>query len=211
MNEGAAQMTRRDQPKLGEKAGTAGLSGGERRGTHLKEKAAEGTRQFVTMFLYLFFVLGLLRVHEAIILREHNIEFTGYGFALVNALVLAKVMLVAEDLHVGRRFEVRPLIYPVLLKSLMFMILLLGFHVIEEVIGGLWHGKSFLESIPKFGGGGLPGAALTAVIATVALIPYFAYTEMSRVLGSATLHTLLWRRGRMPSATEFKLPPGGAN
>ncbi len=211
MNEGGAQMTRRDQPRLREKAGTAALSAGKRRGTHLKEKAVDETRQFVTMFLYLFVMLGLLRVHEAIILREHNIEFTGYGFALVNALVLAKVMLVAQDLHVGRKFEVRPLIYPVLLKSLMFAILFIGFHIIEEVIVGLWHGKSFLESIPKFGGGGLTGALLTAVIAAVALIPYFAYTEMSRVLGSATLHTLLWRRGPQPSAPEFKLPPGGAN
>jgi hypothetical protein len=59
----------------------------------------------------------LFVVQENIILRQRGISFSAIsfsaqGFALFNALVLAKVMLVAEDLDLGRWMKRRPLIYP---------------------------------------------------------------------------------------------------
>jgi hypothetical protein len=172
----------------------AGIPNSERRHS-LREKVAHEVRQFVAMFLYLFILFGLFAVHESIILEQHDINFTRYGFALVNALILAKVMLVAEDLHVGRRFEDYPLMYPVLFKSLMFATIFICFHVVENVIVGLWHGKTILESIPGFGGGGVKGLFSVAVLVSVALTPYFAFTELRRVLGAAALKTLMLKRG----------------
>ena len=53
------------------------------------------------------------------ILAEHHIDFVHHGLALINALALAKVMLVARHLHLGELKNV-PLIYPTLLKSALF-------------------------------------------------------------------------------------------
>ena len=36
---------------------------------------------------------------------EHHISFAPHGLALINSLALAKVMLVAEELHLGDRFR----------------------------------------------------------------------------------------------------------
>ena len=47
------------------------------------------------MFLYLWALFLLLVLNEDIILRQHQFLLT--VFALFNALVLAKVMIVAED------------------------------------------------------------------------------------------------------------------
>ena len=85
-------------------------------GHRVKERLVHEVRQFLFMFLYLYVLFGLFAIHEAVVLEQHHIAYAYYGFALVNALVLAKVMLVAEDLHLGRRFENRPLIYPVLVS-----------------------------------------------------------------------------------------------
>ena len=123
----------------------------------------------------------------------------------MNALVLAKVMLVAQDLHLGHRFEDRPLIYPVLIKSLLFAIVFICFHVVEHVIIGLWYGKGILQSMPGFGGGGIDGVIMVGVLMSVALIPFFAFTEISRFFGPAALQTLIFKRGPKEFVVELRL------
>jgi hypothetical protein len=172
---------------------------------NVKSKVVHEVKQLVFMFLYLFVWFGLFTIHESIVLEQHHIGFTPYGFAAVNALILAKVMLVAEDLHLGHRFEDRPLIYPVLLKSLLFAIVFICFHVVEHVIVGLWSGKAVLQSMPGFGGGGIDGLIMVGVLMSVALIPFFAFTEISRVFGPAALQTLIFKRGRKDFIVELRL------
>ena len=65
------------------------------------------------MFLYLWIVFSLLAIHELMILSQHQLSYQAHGIAIVNALVFAKVMLVAEDLHLGHRLNDKPLIYSI--------------------------------------------------------------------------------------------------
>ena len=111
----------------------------------LKVRAVGTGRKFLGIFLYLYVVFGLFNLHEYIVLAQHGIDFTHYGFAAVNAFVMAKVLMIGEELHLGEYFEDRPLIYPILLSSLLFGILLIAFHIIERVIVGLWHGQTMVE------------------------------------------------------------------
>lgn len=180
---------------------------GEKHHAGLKERAVHEFRQFVIMFLYLFVMFGLLRIHESIILEQHSIDLTGYGFALVNALILAKVMLVADGFHLGRNFEDKPLIYPILFKSLLFAIVFMCFHVVEDTLIGMWHGKTLLESVPGFGGGGFKGVVSVGVLESFALVPFFAFTEMSRAFGAGALQTILFKRGPKEVIVEFKPRP----
>ena len=77
----------------------------------LKEKAAFQLKEFFGMFLYLWVLFVLFVIHQSIILAEEHINYQAQGFAIINALILAKVMLIGEDLHLGKRFEDKPLIY----------------------------------------------------------------------------------------------------
>jgi hypothetical protein len=176
---------------------------GKKPGRSVKARAVHEVGQLAIMFLYLFVLFGLFSIHESIVLEQHHIGFTYYGFALVNALVLAKVMLVAEDLHLGRRFEDSPLIYPVVFKSILFAVLFICFHVVEHVIVGLWRGQPILGSIPELGGGGIKGVFSVGIILSFALIPFFAFRELSRVLGSDVLQKLLFRRGSVRVAIDL--------
>ena len=67
----------------------------------LKAKALREFRRFATMFAYLWVMFFLLQLHQYVILAQRDIPFEQYGVGLINALVLAKVMLVAEDLRLG--------------------------------------------------------------------------------------------------------------
>lgn len=162
----------------------------------LKEKAVEEARRFLVMFLYLWAIFALFALHERIVLREAGVSLPSQGFAFVNALVLAKVMLVAEDLNLGGWLRGRPLIWPVLHESVLFALLFIAVHYLESFFVGWFQGETLRASVPAIGGGGLPGLISTAVIMAVALIPFFAFRDVNRALGGNQLVELvLGRRG----------------
>ena len=52
---------------------------------------------FLGIAVYLFLLFGILALHEAVVSAKNGIEYHFYGFAIINALVLGKVILVADD------------------------------------------------------------------------------------------------------------------
>jgi hypothetical protein len=155
-----------------------------------KERMLHNFREFVAMFLYLWLLFGLFSYHEAIVLAKHHIDYKPFGLAFINAFVLAKIMLVAEELRVGTRFRKSAPIFPILHKSLLFAVIFICFNMAEEIVIGLFKGETVTESIPKIGGGSLLGLVIASLIITVALIPFFAFRELSRVMGKGVLETL---------------------
>ena len=76
-------------------------------------------------------------------LKKYDVsnDAMNFGFAIVNALVIGKVILVGEMMHLGRGYEKRPLWQSVLLKSVVFSVLVLVFHIVEEVVKRIIHGS----------------------------------------------------------------------
>jgi hypothetical protein len=159
-----------------------------------KERAKGQIKDFALMFLYLWIVFGFLVVHESIVLSQHQINFAAHGLALINALVFAKVMLVAEDLHLGHRFHDKPLVYSIVFKSILFAVALICFHVLEHVLIGMWHGETIAESILAVGVNKLSGIVSLGIIGTVALAPFFILSEVSRAIGPDNFWALFFHR-----------------
>ena len=153
-------------------------------------------KRFLLMALYLWVIFGLFALHQSILLRQHGIDYEMHGFALFNALVLGKVMLVAENMRLARRLPSRPLIYRILFEGFLFSLLFIAFHVLEKVITGLVQGKEAAESVPAIGGGGLAGLASVALILFVMLIPFFAFRNVSRELGRGRLEAMVFGGGK---------------
>ena len=188
-----------------------GAAGGRKKHKRsLKERAVHEVKRLAAMFVYLFVLLGLFQIHEYIVLARHQLPYERWGFALINAWVLAKVMLVAEDLHLGRGLEDRPLIYSVLFKSTLFAGVFICVLIVEHVIVGVWRGTTIAESIPSIGGGGVIGMAAVAFMTSVALIPYFAFKEVGRMIGEDELRSLiLTRRAKAGALRSGVQPPEG--
>lgn len=77
-------------------------------------------------------------------------------------------------------------------ESLLLTVMFISFHVAEYLIVGLLRRETFAESIPAIGGRGLAGVVCVAVILFVALIPFFAFRNVSRELGSGRLKAMLF-------------------
>ena len=145
------------------------------------------------MFLYLWLLFALFTYHKALVLAQHNIDFRPFGIAFINAFVLAKVMLAAEEFQIGTLFRRRAPIFPVLHKSLLFAIIFICFNFAESIVVGWWKGKTIGESIHRIGGGSVGEMILGALIIAVALVPFFAFRELSRLMGKGVLETLFLR------------------
>ena len=156
-----------------------------------KQAIVHELKRFLVMFFYLWALLGLFVLNEKVTLREHGIHFAPHGFAFINALILAKVMLIAEDLNLGARLQPRPLIYPILTEAFMLSVLFICFHVIEKIGVGLVAGETLAASVPTIGGGGVIGLVCVAVILLISLIPYFAFRRVSRELGPGRMREML--------------------
>ena len=167
-----------------------------------KQRILHNFKEVTAMFLYLWLLFALFTYHKALVLAQHNIDYRPFGVAFINAFVLAKVMLTAEELQVGTLFRRRAPIFPILHKSLLFAIIFVCFNIAESIVVGWWKGKTIEESIHRIGGGSFGEFAIGALIITVALIPFFAFRELSRIMGKGVLETL-FLRGRT-AATETK-------
>jgi hypothetical protein len=164
----------------------------ETKSRSLKQRAYEQLREFLLIVIYLWLVFGLLVVYKSVILAEQHIDFGYHGLALINALALGKVMLIAKDFHLGERFNDAPLIYPTILKSGLFAVVLACFKILEEAVIGLYHGNSFSQSISDLGGGSWKAILTLTLLLFVVLIPFVAFEELQRVLGAGKLKQLFW-------------------
>jgi hypothetical protein len=94
-------------------------------------------------------------------------------------------------LHFGEHFSRGLLVYSVLVKSALFAVLVVCLDIIEEIVVGLIHGKSFAASIPQLGGGGLEGTILVGILVFLVLIPLFLLTEVLKVAGKDRLRSFI--------------------
>jgi hypothetical protein len=171
----------------------------------LKHRIVHEVREYLVISLYLSVVFSLFVLYKWVILAEDHIDFALHGLALFNALALAKVMLVAQELHLGDQFRDAPLIYPTLLKSFVFTIVLACFKILEDGAMGILHGKSFHESAVLIAGASWKEDLILASLFFVMLIPFFGFTELRRVFGEDRLVGAFFRPRHL-----LNLPPTGS-
>jgi hypothetical protein len=100
-----------------------------------------------TIFFFVGFNLILWTKH--LILREHNIEFSGFVVATLAALLVGKAVLVTDNLPLMRRFDGRPLIQPILFKTAIYWWCILLVRLTEQLIYFLVGGGA-ISDFPTF-------------------------------------------------------------
>ena len=168
-----------------------------------KEKLiGELIRYFITAG-YLAFFLGAFAWYRRFVLAEYKISYFNYGTALIEALILAKVIWLGEILRLGRKHEDKPLIYPTLNKALTFSIFVGVFAIIEHMIGGVVHGVGVKGGLAKLWGEGKFELFARCLVTFFAFVPFFAFKELARVMGEGKMRRLFFRPG---TAVEFGAP-----
>lgn len=161
----------------------------------LKEKAAEELRLllWITAYLGAFFVAFL--TYRRLISREFGVTAFHYGYALIEAVVIAKVILIGKALGLGKQATRRSLAFSVLRSSLVYGALVAVFTVLEHVVDGLVHGKTFAASVEAMWHQGIDEILGRVLVLFVAFIPFFAFWELGHWIGDRKLADVFFRKG----------------
>jgi hypothetical protein len=71
----------------------------------IKEKAKHDLTELLMIFLYLAFLFYALVTYSMLLLNEYHVKYWNYSFALRNALVIAKVIMIGDYAEPGRKYE----------------------------------------------------------------------------------------------------------
>lgn len=157
----------------------------------LKQKAAHELEEMVAISLYLAFFFCAMVTYRMVLLNDFRDSWFSYSAALINALVVAKVILIGEYAHLGKRAEAKPLLLSAIYKSFLYGLLVFAFHIVEEVIKQLLHGEAATGAFRQIRFDDLLGRAL---VIFCTFIPFFAFRELSRVLGEDKFRDLFLQR-----------------
>jgi len=166
--------------------------------TNWKDKILHELTEYAANVIYLTLVFAAFTQYRRILLAAHDITYTNYWVAVIQALILGKVIMIGTVFRLGRGLEGKPLIYPTLYKAVVFSILVGVFTVVEHAIKGVLHGVAISVSLAKLFGPGLHELLAGSLVIFVALIPFFAVKELQQVFGAEELRALFFQRRAAP-------------
>jgi len=166
----------------------------------LAQRIIDELWEFSITAAYLYVCFTVLTYYKATILKAHGIDFAPFGFAAVKALICAKFMSIGHMMQLGERHANRPLIVPVLHKSIAFLALVLLLNAGEEVVVGFMHGRPVVESLNELGGGTHGQLIAVSILGLLILLPFFALRELAQIVGGQTLYRLFFEPRRKPDA-----------
>jgi len=142
---------------------------------------------------YLALVFATFTQYRRLILAAHDITYTNYWIAVIEALILAKVIMIGSVFRLGRGLERKPLIYPTLYKTVVFTLFFGLFALGEHAIKGLWQGEGIMGGLAQLFRKGTHELLADSMVVLVAFIPYFGVKELGRVLGEDKIRALFFQ------------------
>lgn len=158
-----------------------------------KERIFKELVEYWISVIHLSLVFAAFTQYRRFVLAAHDIIYTNYWVALIEALILAKVIMIGSVARLGRGLEDKPLIYPTLYKAVVFSLFVIAFAVVEHAVKGLWTGKGLTGGVVELYGEGLDELLAGSLVIFVALIPFFGVKELGRVLGEEKIRALFFR------------------
>ena len=168
----------------------------------LRQKALEEFELYWVVFAFLALMFGAFNNYRRLILHEVGVSYEHWGAGLIQAAVIAKVILIGQAMNIGKSIENHALIVAALVKSFLYCLLVGAFGILERVIEGLIHGHSWQAIGQRLVMDGPDEILARSVMIFVAFIPFFALWETGRVIGLDKMADLFFRkRGRLDDDT----------
>ena len=159
-----------------------------------KKKIYHEVVEYWINVIYLTLVFAAFTQYRRFILATHDITYANYGFAVIEALILAKVIMIGEVARLCRGLENKPLIYPTLYKTVVFTLFVAIFTVCEHLIKGLWKGTGLMGGFAEFLRIGPHELLANSLVVFVAFFPFFGVKELGRVLGQDKIQALFFQK-----------------
>jgi hypothetical protein len=147
----------------------------------------------------LFFFVGfnLILFTKRLFLADYLIAYAGFLIATTSALIVGKVVLVADKLPFLARFDNEPLAYPILFKSFVYTLLVFVARLLEAFIhyaveGNVIGGGAFIRH--QLGDFSWSHFIAVQLWIFVLFLIYVTANELNELFGDGELRKLLFKR-----------------
>ena len=150
----------------------------------------------------IFFFIGfhMLSLTRSLMLREYGIHAGAAAGATVGALLVAKVVLIADSFAVINRFPEKPLIYNVAWKTTIYVLAALVVHYLEHLVPVWWRvGDLRTANHQLMGEIVWPHFWAVQLWLVVLLFMYCAMRELIRAIGPREVKRMFFGPGRSAS------------
>ena len=156
-----------------------------------KEKLMHELKEMLVLSGYLAFFFCALTTYKMFLLNQYEIDDWSYGFALTNALVIAKVIMIGQLAKVGKKHEDKPIFFAAAWKSLLYCVLVFAFHIVEEVIKRMIHGAAVEKASRDIR---FEEMGARNVVVFCCFLPLFMFLELRRRMGAEECKALFFGR-----------------
>ena len=160
----------------------------------LKQRALDELKVYWVITLYLWLFLGCFMIYRWLVMEESGVTYLHFGFALIEAMIIAKVILIGRMFAFTRRYDDGPLALAVAYKCALFALLVMLFTVVEHLVVGWIHHQGLFGGLREFAEVGAYEVGARTLMLTVAFVPFFAFWELGRVLGMGKLAAMFFAK-----------------
>lgn len=147
--------------------------------------------------LFFLFFFTIFTVYRWLMIGALDDASLRLGYNLIEAIVLAKTVLVGQKLRLGERFENRPLIVPTLYKTAIFTVFVSAFSLIEEFVFGHLKGKGWGFLWQELLQTGYRHILAKVLLMAFVLFFFFAFLELARAIGKEKLYRLFFKKNHL--------------
>ena len=150
----------------------------------LGQKLKRNLRDLIPVTLFFFIAFQLLALTQALMLKRYGIHVSTFFAATVMAMIVAKVVIIADHFAFVNRFPEKPLLYNVIWKTAIYFAASLGVRYVENLIHFWRESASFAEANHRlFREIIWPHFVAVQIWLLILLFIYCAFRELVRALG----------------------------
>lgn len=146
--------------------------------------------KFGKIFVYLAVFFCVFAWYGRLVRADAHLATDDLWVPLIEAAVLAKVILLLDLCRFGSRLEHRPLIVPTLYRAAAFGVGIAVFGLLEHTVRGLIQGHGMLYGVQTLTRTDWHELLARTLVKLVALLPLVAIGELDRALGPGALGRL---------------------
>ena len=150
--------------------------------------------------IFFFVAFNLIGLTSALLASQHGIEINSFAAATVGALLVGKVVLIADKLPFVNRFPEKPLIYNVVWKTVIYVLAALLVRYVEHVVRFLGdHGGVIGATAHLFSEVVWTRFLAVQIWLVVLFLIYASMRELIRVVGRDQVLRMFFGRVRSPA------------
>lgn len=164
----------------------------------LKQKVVHEINEYLINVVFLSLFFGAFATARRLTLEQYDIYLNDTFIGIIKAVIIAKVIMMGAFLKLSRNFENKPLIIPILYKTIFFVIFVIIFDFIEAYIHAyidLHQLSAALNEVMKhhFNKMWLGGL----IMVSVSFLPFFALKELSRTMGPQVFRSMFYKKSNV--------------